>query len=109
MPPDSLVTVSVRPEHVRLTPTAEADSSAWTGTVRVVEFLGDAMEYQVDVAGSLLRARTHSLDALGRGTRVKVDFVPGRVLIFPEEDLALAALETDELAPHAEHLVSGQQ
>jgi hypothetical protein len=88
--------------------TDESDHSAWTGTVRVAEFLGDAMEYQVDVEGNLLRARSHSLDGITRGARVKVDFVPDQVLIFPkEEDQALAALETDELASHAGQFATG--
>jgi iron(III) transport system ATP-binding protein len=50
------VTLSLRPHRVGITPAAgarPATPNAWRGTIRRASYLGDAMDYEVDVEGGL--------------------------------------------------------
>jgi iron(III) transport system ATP-binding protein len=54
--PGAAVTVSMRPHRIRIAAAAGAPAAGpnrWRGTVRRASYLGDAMDYEVDVEGGL--------------------------------------------------------
>lgn len=66
--------LAVRPEHVRLTPLAEAlpAADAARGVVKLRAYLGDAWDYHVRVGDNVIRARTDSALCLEEGAEVSV-------------------------------------
>ena len=81
LPAGSPVTVVARGEQVELMP-AEGAPNGWRGTIRARSFLGDAVEYVVDVGGLELRVRAASARPLEPGADVDVRF--------PDDPLVLA-------------------
>jgi iron(III) transport system ATP-binding protein len=78
------VTVVVRPEHVELEPEAPgARNSHWPGTVAAAAFLGDAVDYVVEVAGLELRARRHASKPIAPGAKVAVRLAEGSCSLIP--------------------------
>jgi iron(III) transport system ATP-binding protein len=60
------VTLSLRPHRIGIAAAAgapPASANAWRGTVRRASYLGDAMDYEVDVEGGLRLRVTGSADA----------------------------------------------
>lgn len=82
----SNVLVSVRPEDIQLTAAAGLQSSAWSGIVDQVAFLGGSIEYQIKIADTRLRARVHPANFFQEGETVNLTFQPGRCCIVSRED-----------------------
>lgn len=81
LPTGSPVTVVARGEQVEVAP-AHGAANGWRGTIRARSFLGDAVEYVVDVGGLELRVRAASALPLEPGADVDVRF--------PDDPLVLA-------------------
>jgi iron(III) transport system ATP-binding protein len=69
--PGAVVTVAIRPEGVRVTPSAGADH--WVASVETAQFLGDAIEYRLKIADQVLRARADRVRQFTVGERVGVE------------------------------------
>jgi iron(III) transport system ATP-binding protein len=67
------VTVSVRPENVRVSPQRQASVNALEGTVEQVMFLGEYLDARVKVGGTTLFSREHPTVRLRVGDTVWVD------------------------------------
>jgi len=70
------VTAAVRPEGVRLMlcrDGCDRSSAAWAGVVETVQFLGDAVEYQLKTGDRLLRARCDRSQQFKSGDRVLIE------------------------------------
>ena len=80
LPAGAPVTVVARGEQVELTP-ARGAANGWRGTIRARSFLGDSVEYLVEVGGLELRVRGASASPLDPGADVDV--------LFPDEPLVL--------------------
>ena len=79
--PGAPAAVSIRPHDIALTPTGTAAPSAahnrFAGTVRRASFLGDSVDYQVEVAGGLvLRVSAPAGRRLAVGTAVELVIDP---------------------------------
>jgi iron(III) transport system ATP-binding protein len=81
LPAGSPVTVVARGEQVEVA-AAHGQPNGWRGTIRARSFLGDAVEYIVDVGGLELRVRAASARPLEPGADVDVRF--------PDDPLVLA-------------------
>jgi iron(III) transport system ATP-binding protein len=89
--PGESVTISIRPHAITLAPAAPAGSSAvpggelnaFAGTVTRASYFGDAMDYQVAIAGTACTLRVaggpESRLAVGQGVRVRIE--PGRCIL----------------------------
>ncbi len=86
-PAGASVTVSVRPEHVKVGPAAAALPNRWTGQVADVAFMGSIVRCRLAVdGGPLITVEVHN-DAAG-------DLRPGRAVVFgwaPEAAVVLSA------------------
>ena len=80
--PGARVTLSIRPHLVVLVAAGEAGSNGLAGTVRRASFLGDAMEYEVEIAASdvVLRATAPPAPRLRAGEAVRVRIDPAACL-----------------------------
>ena len=67
-PIGSEVTVGFRPESVELS----ANGDGLRGKVAAASFVGDAVEYQIDLGGQLVRAKTQPFATLPEGASVSV-------------------------------------
>ncbi|MGH8946087.1 MAG: ABC transporter ATP-binding protein, partial [Acidimicrobiia bacterium] len=82
------VTVSIRPEHVGITPIDEdtsADVGEWVGTVSTRAFLGEVVDHLVTIDALELRVRCPSTQSIPPGTRVQLD-LPSRHCLVVRED-----------------------
>ncbi|MFM7063219.1 MAG: ABC transporter ATP-binding protein [Actinomycetes bacterium] len=77
--PEGAVEVLVRPEHLLLSP-AGPDGN---GTVELVEFLGHATSYVVQLEHGPVRVRDAALPRVDRGARVDVSLAPVATVAFP--------------------------
>jgi iron(III) transport system ATP-binding protein len=77
------VTLSVRPECVRLSPAAPADGTpnVWPATVRTRAFLGDSVDHVVAVGGTELRNRATPSLSLAPDTEAYVAMDPERITV----------------------------
>ena len=57
--PEDRVAISVRPEDVELSETRPSGENVWEGQVEQKVFLGEAVDFQVSVAGRTLLSRQH--------------------------------------------------
>jgi iron(III) transport system ATP-binding protein len=71
------VTVGFRPESAVLSGTTGRDEGL-LGKVAAASFIGDAIEYQVDLGGQMVRAKGQPFDALAEGREVLVQVAPER-------------------------------
>ena len=80
--PGARVTLSIRPHLIAPVGTTEAGSNVLAGTVRRASFLGDAMDYEIEVAGSdvVLRATAPPAPRLRAGEAVRVRIDPAACL-----------------------------
>ena len=80
--PGARVTLSIRPHLVVLVEASEAGSNVLGGTVRRASFLGDAIEYEVEVAGSdvILRVTAPPAPRRRAGEAVRVRIEPAACL-----------------------------
>jgi iron(III) transport system ATP-binding protein len=76
------VTLSIRPHLIIPVAAGEAGSNVLAGTVRRASFLGDAMEYEIEVAGSdvVLRVTAPPAPRLRAGEAVRVRIDPAACL-----------------------------
>lgn len=88
-PPEGAVTVSVRPEDIDVSVNGADESRAWKGTVRQIVYFGDSLNCEIDLAGTVLRARLHPSTVLENGQEVAVSFKTGRCVAFPPGSLAV--------------------
>jgi len=82
--PQQAVTLIVRPEMVRIKPTGEP----FQGVIRRAVYLGDVIEYDVEVSGQLLtglETDPHILDLFPEGKQVTVGFAEGCIQVLPGE------------------------
>lgn len=83
------VTVSIRPEHVTVDECDELGTNTaecWFGTVTARAFLGDAVEYQLDIGGFSLRARSNPAKSIPPETPVKISFPAEWCAVIPTDD-----------------------
>jgi len=80
--PGARVTLSIRPHLVVPVAAGEAGSNVLAGTVRRATFLGDAMEYEIEIAASdvVLRATAPPAPRLRAGEAVRVRIDPAACL-----------------------------
>jgi len=80
--PGARVTLSIRPHLVVPVAAGEAGSNVLAGTVRRASFLGDAMEYEIEIAASdvVLRATAPPVPRLRAGEAVRVRIDPAACL-----------------------------
>jgi iron(III) transport system ATP-binding protein len=82
------VTVSIRPEHVTVDE-APADGTntaeQWFGRVTARAFLGDAVEYQIDVGGFVLRARSNPSKSIPPETPIVMTFPAEWCAVIPAD------------------------
>jgi len=70
------VTAAVRPEGVRLASNhhgCDRASDPWAGVVETVQFLGDAVEYELKIRDRVLRARCDRGQQFKVGDRVFIE------------------------------------
>ena len=84
----SKVTVSVRPQHVRMEVSAAAADAKRVGRVRYRAYLGEYVDYVVDVNGADLRARIAPRQSLEPGTEVSLSFDEDACVLVPEQPAA---------------------
>src|SRR5262245_4622192 len=70
------VTAAIRPEGVKLAPDKNSRDRAadpWVGTVETVQFLGDAVEYQLRIRDCVLRAKCDRSQQCNVGDTVSIE------------------------------------
>ncbi|HYB40626.1 MAG TPA: ABC transporter ATP-binding protein [Candidatus Methylomirabilis sp.] len=75
--------LAIRSADVRLRP-ASADGQ-WPGTVVSAVYLGDRVEYVVEVGSALVRASGPAGEPLGKGTSVRLEIPPGAIRAWPAD------------------------
>jgi iron(III) transport system ATP-binding protein len=78
---DDAVTVMVRPEDIALSApgAAEPGHNLLEGKVVAALFMGEAMEYQVELPdGTMMRLRLHASNPVSRGDTVRIAIPPGQ-------------------------------
>jgi ABC-type sugar transport system ATPase subunit len=88
-PPGSRITLGIRPEHLAV---ADATGPRITGTIGMVERLGDRTLVGLDVAGIVLKALLPRDDALAAGQPIALVPMPGRLHFFDGETGASLAV-----------------
>jgi multiple sugar transport system ATP-binding protein len=86
-------TLGIRPEAIDI---VESGTGATTGTVEVVEPLGESSHVYLDVAGTSVTVKTSGPGAVGRGERVGIEFPSDRVHIF-DTDSGVAVARRDSV------------
>ncbi|MBO9355171.1 ATP-binding cassette domain-containing protein [Bordetella petrii] len=79
------VLVSVRPEDVRLSEHRPEGENVVEGKIHLKVFLGECIDYQVDLGGQKLLARSHPSFNVVVGTRVFVQLDSRKCVAFPDE------------------------
>ncbi|HZR67645.1 MAG TPA: ABC transporter ATP-binding protein [Burkholderiales bacterium] len=79
------VAVSVRPEDLHMSAERQGDRNVIAGTVDAKIFLGECLEFQVKVDGTMLLARVHPSFSPPVGTRVHLRIDPEKCTAIPEE------------------------
>jgi iron(III) transport system ATP-binding protein len=91
------VVVSIRPEDVMLDTSDDGrgQPNQWLGTVVARAFLGDSIDYVVEVGKKQLRSRQNPSVSIDPGREVYVSVRPDRVRVLPSEE----PLGTDVATP----------
>jgi ABC-type sugar transport system ATPase subunit len=87
--PGGRITLGIRPEHLAI---ADAAGPRITGTIGMVERLGDRTLVGLDVAGIVLKALLPRDDALAAGQPIALAPMPGRLHVFDGETGASLAV-----------------
>ena len=74
------ITVGFRPESVVLSEGQQTDDGL-SGKVAAASFVGDAVEYQMDLGGRMLRAKGQPFEVLDEGRSVLVRVPPDRCYV----------------------------
>ncbi len=78
-------TVAIRPEAIRIGPAAPHDeANQFEGTVTQATFLGNAMDYSVDIGGAILRVQGGPQDAHAAGDRAWLTIPVRRCAAMPD-------------------------
>jgi iron(III) transport system ATP-binding protein len=83
LPADARVAISIRPEDVELTESRPAGENVWQGTVEQKIFLGEAIDFRVDVSGRSLLSRQHPMLRTPVGGLIFVRINPEKCVVFP--------------------------
>jgi iron(III) transport system ATP-binding protein len=89
LPAGEAVTVSVRPEHIRLfreAPPPEVKDNILVGSVKVVSFMGEFNDCQLAVGETTFRVRTDPFLRPRRGEQVYLHLDPESCVAVPRED-----------------------
>ena len=89
LPAGATVTVSVRPEHIRLfreAPPPEAKDNILVGSVKVVSFMGEFNDCQLTVGETTFRVRTDPFLRPRRGEQVYLHLDAESCVALPRED-----------------------
>ena len=89
LPAGEAVTVSVRPEHIRLfreAPPPEVKDNILVGSVKVVSFMGEFNDCQLAVGETTFRVRTDPFLRPRRGEQVYLHLDPDSCVAVPRED-----------------------
>jgi len=78
------VTLAVRPENLRLRPGDDGAPNSFDGTVLDASFLGDSVDYRVQVTDQVVVVKQPPAVAFPVGTRVRVAFDPADGLIYAD-------------------------
>lgn len=82
------VTISIRPEHIGITPLHEgaaAAGSEWVGTVSTRAFLGEVVDHLITIEGLELKVRCPATLSIPPGTRVKLELPREHCRVVREE------------------------
>ncbi len=86
--PGQSVTLSIRPEHLRLSrdghETPAENYNVLEGKVHRAAYLGDVVDYRIQVGDWELRAHSSTDKALSHGEHVFIIFSPERVTVIPK-------------------------
>jgi iron(III) transport system ATP-binding protein len=83
IPPGSAVSVSIRSDQVKLSPTDCAGREGWNrleGVVRSAGFLGRSMRYGIDVGNTTVQVVSDYAERVDPGDRVVLEFAPDAAL-----------------------------
>ena len=92
--PDMRVTVSIRPEDVELSddaPSAGSQQNVTSGLVDQKVFLGDFVDFQVQIGDFMLLSRAHPSLRTPIGETIHVRMNPDKCVAIPEDSSARAA------------------
>jgi iron(III) transport system ATP-binding protein len=81
MEPGARVALSVRPEDVELTESRSAGSNVWEGRVAQKVFLGEAVDFQVDIGPRTLLSRRHPTLRTKVGEPIFVQLSPEKCVV----------------------------
>jgi multiple sugar transport system ATP-binding protein len=93
LPADTQFTLGIRPEAIDI---VEPETGAATGTVEVVEPLGETSHVYLAVADTTITVTTDGPGSVKRGQRVGIDFPPERVHLF-DADSGVAVARRDSV------------
>jgi len=79
------MTVVIRPEAIRLAD-GTAGENRLSGTIIDVTFLGNIIDYQVDIGGTVLRVQGDRQTALEPGARVALAVAVGECTVMRDTD-----------------------
>jgi iron(III) transport system ATP-binding protein len=87
------VTLGSRPESVVVL-AAQAGADGLSGKILAMSFVGDAVEYHIDLGGQTVRAKAQPFDVLDEGRDVLVRVPPERCYVLPMPQTLQAAVGT---------------
>jgi multiple sugar transport system ATP-binding protein len=106
LPAGTQFTLGIRPEAIDI---VEPETGAATGTVEVVEPLGETSHVYLAVADTTITVTTDGPGSVERGQRVGIDFPPERVHLF-DADSGVAVARRDSVpGEQTESRVDAQQ
>jgi iron(III) transport system ATP-binding protein len=76
------IAVSVRPEDIELTETAQSGENVWPGTVEQKVFLGEAIDFRVGIGSRSLLSRQHPTLRTPVGGAIFVHVNPEKCVVF---------------------------
>jgi iron(III) transport system ATP-binding protein len=77
------LTLGFRPESAIVTEAVAGSADGLAGKIAATSFVGDAVEYRIDVGGQLLRARAQPFDVFDEGCDVVVRVPAERCYVLP--------------------------
>jgi iron(III) transport system ATP-binding protein len=81
--PGEDVTVAMRPESLRIHDVPSGEPNVFEGTIEVGLFVGDAIEYDVEVAGQVVRVKSNPRQQFAQGARVYLSIDPRECVLIP--------------------------
>jgi iron(III) transport system ATP-binding protein len=78
--------ISIRPENIHLSKNPLALPNCWQGKVQSATFLGELVDYQLEVSGQILRSRVHPVFEAKVGESVYVGLDPKDCVVVSSED-----------------------